>query len=721
MIMKSSKFELRRGNIPKMILIVGTILWLAFHTGLAVAQTVARKGGAEIVRDAYGVPHVFAGGIEDAAFAIGYAQAEDRLAELLKNYRKAEGTMSEAFGPEWYRHDYRQRLWRHAEIARERYTEISPRMRRAIESYQDGINRYMAEHPEKVPAWAPKLHPSQVIALGRYIIWGWPEGEAGADLRRGGITPDPVNYRGSNQMLLAPARTAVKAPIAVIDPHLSWYGEFRFYEVRIYAGDFNVSGVSILGIPFPTLGHSRWASIAMTTGGPDTSDVFEEEIDPTNPRRYRFRGEWREMTVRQVTINVLRDGRPTPAAAELEYTHHGPVVARREGKAYAMAIPYQNEIGLLDQVYQMFTAHNLTEMKQGLSQLQLMSQNVMVGTVQGDIYYLRNGRVPIRPSNCDANRPLPGASGACEWMGIHPLKDLIQITNPPQGYMQNNNSSPAFMMKGSPLQAEKYAAHPYLFNDATTEPHQRAAMTTEQLDAARNVTIDGAIDLAFSPQVFRAEDWQARIESAGKSFPLSQPGQLGSEAAADTVALRRLIGGWNRRSDADSIGAMAFFAFKSALENEAHRRAVAVPRDLSDGQINTALQGAARWLRMRFNRLEVPYGRYFRIGREGGPTYPVSGGTLMTHGMATPRAVSFADRGSEMVGLGGQTSTQVVVLGRTPESYTIIPLGMSDDRQSPHWDDQAAKLFSRSLMKPTWFMRRAQLLKHASRRQTIRR
>ena len=143
---------------------------------------------------------------------------------------------------------------------------------------------------------------------------------------------------------------------------------------------------------------------------------------------------------------------------------------------------------------------------------------------------------------------------------------------------------------------------------------------------------------------------------------------------------------------------MAFFAFKSALENDAHRRAVEVPRDLSDGQINTALQGAAQWLRMRFNRLEVPYGRYFRIGREGGPTYPVSGGTLMTHGMATPRAVSFADRGSEMVGLGGQTSTQVVVLGRTPESYTIIPLGMSDDRQSPHWDDQAAKLFSRSLM-----------------------
>jgi hypothetical protein len=89
--------------------------------------------------------------------------------------------------------------------------------------------------------------------------------------------------------------------------------------------------------------------------------------------------------------------------------------------------------------------------------------------------------------------------------------------------------------------------------------------------------------------------------------------------------------------------------------------------------------------------------------------------------MATPRAISFGERGAEMVGLGGQTSTQVVVLSKIPESYTIIPLGMSDDRGSKHWDDQAARLFSRSYMKPTWFMRRAQLLKHVTRRTKLSR
>src|SRR5262245_4595257 len=235
---------------------------------LATPSTVAGGDGeATIYRDEYGIPHVFAATLEAASFAVGYAQAEDRLEELLKNYRKANGTMSEAFGPEFYRTDLIQRMWRHSEISREKYNEVSPKMRACIEAYIDGVKAFMREHPEQVPKWAQEIHPWDVIALGRYIIWGWPLGEAGGDLQRGGLQPDPTAYRGSNEVLIAANRTAMNAPIAVIDPHLSWYGEFRFYQVRIYAGDYNVSGVSILGVPFPSLGHSRYCSVAMTTGG----------------------------------------------------------------------------------------------------------------------------------------------------------------------------------------------------------------------------------------------------------------------------------------------------------------------------------------------------------------------------------------------------------------------------------------------------------------------
>src|SRR5437667_9300449 len=112
---------------------------------------------ATIYRDEFGIPHVFAPTLEGAAYAVGYAQAEDRLEELLKNYRRANGTMAEAFGRDYFKHDLIQRIWRHAEISREKYQQVSARMRAVIEAYQEGVKQFMKEHPEQVPSWAPEI------------------------------------------------------------------------------------------------------------------------------------------------------------------------------------------------------------------------------------------------------------------------------------------------------------------------------------------------------------------------------------------------------------------------------------------------------------------------------------------------------------------------------------------------------------------------------------
>lgn len=702
----------------KRAFLIIAILSLAAQPVILSASTKnAANDEATIYRDEYGIPHVFASTLESAAFAVGYAQAEDRLEELLKNYRRANGTMAEAFGPDFYRSDMIQRIWRHAEISREKYNQVSPKMRACIEAFQEGIKRFMKEHPEQVPAWAQEIHPWDVVALGRYIIWGWPMGEAGGELQRAGIQLDPLAYRGSNEMLISPKRTAMGAPIAVIDPHLSWYGEFRFYQVRIYAGNYNVSGVSILGVPFPSLGHSRYCSVAMTTGGPDTSDIYEEELNPENPRQYRYDGKWRDMTVRKQRIKVKTADRTDEREAEIEYTHHGPVVAHKNGKAYSMAIPYMEEIGLTDQIYEMMMARNLEEMKRALSRLQLMSQNIMIGTVQGDIYYQRTGRVPVRAKGVDPGKPVPGNTAATEWQGLHPASDLAQLTNPPQGYMHNCNVTPFAMMKDSPLTPQKFAAHPYIYNATEKMPrHQRGEMMTELLDQANKVTLDQAIDIAFNPQVYKAETWQARLKQASE-----QNANLSSESKE----VIELIQKWNRRSDADSEGAMAFYAFKKSLGPDLAKQ-YEVPANLSDEQLMDAIKKASEWLKGNFNSLRVPYGKYFRVGRQGGEkTWPVGGGSLNggqnNVGMATPRAISFAPVGKEMVGAGGQTSTQIVVLTNPPKSYAIIPLGQSDHKQSGHWDDQAEKLFSKSKAASSYFMDKSELMKHVTAQKVLKR
>lgn len=664
--------------------------------GLFIASCTLLFGATkvEILRDEYGVPHIFAATAEAAAFGSGYAQAEDRLEELLRNYRKAEGTMSEAFGKDWLFHDYRQRVWRHRAVAVEHYHELDAKLRAICEAYQAGIKQFMNEHPEQVPAWAPKLEPWQVVALGRYIIWGWPEGEAGGDLQRAGIKPDPVPYHGSNEMLLAPARTAMHAPIAVIDPHLSWYGEFRFYEMRIHGGEFEFSGAAILGLPFPSLGHNRYISIAMTTGGPDTSDAYEEEV---KDGKYRFRNEWRPLQVRTERIAV-KDG--ATQEIRIESTHHGPIVAHKDGKAYSLALPYSDEFRLMETGYKIATAHNLADAKAALAGLQFMAQNIMIGTVDGDIYYVRNGRVPIRPKGCDPSRPMPGSTGACEWQGLHRFDELVQITNPPQGYMQNCNVSPYSMMRNSPLVPENWAGHPYIYNDTRRPAHQRAAMMVDLLDAAHDVTAEQMIAIAFNPQVWHAELWQDRIR----------------QAAPDS-AFARMLCEWNRRSDADSRPALAFYLFKAALGLAG--RNVDPPESVTDDAIRMALAKAEQRLSGDFAP-DAVFGTLFRVGRQGaGRTWPVGGGSLVDFGMATPRAISFDPVGKEMVGRSGQTSTQIVVLTKPPQSWMVIPLGESDHPDSPHYDDQAQKLFSASQVKPTYFADRQELEKHVTAKKMM--
>ena len=138
------------------------IFWIA--SAAIGDETVA------IDRDDRGVPHVFADTEEGACFGMGCAQAEDRLEEILKQYRRAEGTMAEVFGPERLFADCRSRLWRHREVSEVRCGELSPKSRAMIEAYEDGIRACMKERPGEVPSFAMELRPWQAVALGRFII-----------------------------------------------------------------------------------------------------------------------------------------------------------------------------------------------------------------------------------------------------------------------------------------------------------------------------------------------------------------------------------------------------------------------------------------------------------------------------------------------------------------------------------------------------------------------
>ncbi len=664
-----------------------------------------------IYRDNWGIPHIYADTEENLAYAFGYAQAEDRLIQILTSYRHAEGTMAEAFGKRFVDSDYNQRVWQHATIAQKNFPRLSADMQNIFNHFVAGIKQYMKEHPDKVPDWAPEIHPWHILALGRAFIWGWPLGQARGDFWRGKRKIERPHH--SNQWLVSAERSAEGVPIALIDPHLNFETSGHWMEARLHAGEMQAAGMCIPGTPFIGLGHNQYISWAATTGGPDCADVYELDINPDNPLQYQYDGQWREITKETVLIRVKEENDIKEIERIVERSHYGPVMERDGNKAYAFKLAYADEFLLVDQMLNINKAKNLTDFKSALAMCQMMPQNMMYAGIDGNIYYARTGRVPIRPESYDWDYPLPGNTKATEWLGIHPHQDLIQITNPATGFMQNCNISPGTMMPNSPFTKDKYPA--YIYNDTENRSNPRGRSAVRLLEAEKKLTVERAKQIALNTTADGFEIWQSALKESYKTNTKFYP---------DLQNAVTLITGWNGHLDADNTAA-ALYRF---WRRECNKVKVNLPTD-EDGTIKDlstndqknmlkALKKAKQYLTDKFGSFQIPWGTTVRLKR-GEKTWPVSGGSF-NNGVNVLRAASgrLSDETGITTVMSGQSCCMLVVLSDPIRSYSILPWGESDDPDSPHYTDQAEALFSKSEFKSTYFLKE-ELMKHVESEKNI--
>jgi acyl-homoserine lactone acylase PvdQ len=713
-----------------------------------VANSVAYAGKATIYRDDWGVPHIYADSSMDACYAIGYAQAEDRLEQIFRNYLRACGRTAEAWGlgepvgesfmqGDWpgqnVQHDYMQRICGHEEVSKARYHELPAEVKRGMEYFQAGVKRYMKEHPDEVPEWAPELEPWQAIAMTRFLIYGWPLGEGIGDLRRGLSRPEPppVDYIGSNQWAIDDSRSAEGCVITFIDPHVGWHGEFRWWEFAVHTPEWNGSGIAVVGTPLVGLGHNDYCSWACTTGGPDTTDIYKEEINPENPLQYKYDGLWYDMRVEKTVIKV-NGGQDIDK--EIHFTRHGPVVYRddQNNVAYSMAMLYWDDVHLASQMWMQNRATNIEEFRRALSWNSFMAQNVMYGDVDGNIMYVRTGRVPIRPEG-DYNWrwPVPGNTSDTAWLGMHPMSDLVQITNPQQGYMQNNNCSPDTMMEHSPLVLQRYPF--YIYQDVPQRYNPRAVRGVQLLSADDSVTYEDAKRIAMDCYIDRSDAWQEALEQALEVHGDSLRG------SAEKVA--RSILDWDGYAESESVGAANFMFWKMAitLMNDVEARlrrsggevrsyesaygsepvdygSIVRRAPLSDRCLEALVQAvghAAKYMESKFGTVDVAYGQAHR-GKRGEHSWGLAGSGSSMAGMTALRNVGGGppdDQGISYV-RGGQSMTRIVFLKKgAVRSYSATPYGQSDHPDSPHYADQGLKLFANKELKPTYYQK-DELMKH---------
>jgi acyl-homoserine lactone acylase PvdQ len=698
--------------------------------------TGADAGKTVVYRDSWGVPHIYAPTIEAGLYAQGWSQAQDRPHELLKNLKRALGEAAEIEGPEMVPFDMVSHVWDHYGTARRNADRIRPAVRRHIRAFARGIHDYYATHPEDVPEWwgGREIDEYLIIAFGRLFLYAWSIEQVFEDLRRAGIDPGFGDYHhGSNQWAVAPGRSAEGSAILLIDPHLSWWGLSRFWEFRIHAGELRGSGFTLPGSPYIGLGHTDHLAWAMTTGGPDTADVYELTLDPDDPTRYLLDGEWRSLTRREFMIRVKGAGDRSLGTWE---SHLGPVIAIKDGKAYAARTAYADSVGVSETWFELNTAKDYRGALRATAMLQLFPQNLMVADTSGNIYYQRTGRVPRRPDGFDWSRPVEGSSSATEWKGFHAAEELVQVLNPPTGYMQNCNVPPDVMFPGSLLTSDRYPE--YLYGDLIYGPrsgwtNQRGARSVELLAGDASVTPEEAIAYALDVRPYGANLWQSALRRADESH-----GETLRSDPDYTAGLQGLLA-WDGEMRRDSEGALKYYYWRThLLEAPGGDAVVDLERSIdfllaplglvrdaeapSPEQLRwlaAAVAPAMRRLRADHGSLDAVWGEKFRVGRDG-VSWPVGGGSLREIGMRTLRSVGYAAerRDHTRWGENGQTSTQVVVLSSPPRSWTYVPIGQNDRPDSIHYRDQAEHLFSRRRLKPTWWQS-AELAAHIRSRTVL--
>jgi acyl-homoserine lactone acylase PvdQ len=469
---------------------------------------------ATIYRDSWGVPHIYAEREEDGWYALGYATAHDEMDWTLRITLAARGDAAAALGKEGLEYDIASRLWRHAAESKAGLARLSPELRLGYERWIQGFTRYMKEHPSEVPAWAPVLSAADLVGISRWLLWmAYQAGDglakcraSGAKLAQADIAAlENRRVAASNEWVVSPWRTADSAMIVLSDPHGGVDGQF-VYEFRIHAGRFEAAGYAMGAMPL--LVQTRNVSWGMTTGAPSVADCYEVALEPGRTDRYLYDG--KSLPIEKEVTRIPVKGGET-VVRTMEYTRHNgvmsPVVARAEGKVWVVSTSYMHRAGDFDEeVYRMVLAKNVREVKEAMRIQGMFPQNVMVGDADGNSFYVRAGRTPKRPAGVDWRKALDGNSSKTAWLGIHPFEDLVQIENPPTGYMQNNNIGPDRMFDGSPLVRDRYPD--YIYNDTPDRTNSRARRVLEVLSRSVRFSVDDAMQLALDEGWIDTETWK---------------------------------------------------------------------------------------------------------------------------------------------------------------------------------------------------------------------
>ncbi len=665
-------------------------------------QTASR---VTIQRDRWGIPHISGETDADTVFGTVYAQAEDDFYRLETNYINAMGRLAEAEGEQELFRDLRMKLFIEPTDIQAQYEESPPWLQELMVAFADGLNYFLHTHPEIEPRVIDRFEPWMALTF--------TEGSIGGDIERVNLQELQAFYdernmvaqaeaiadgepRGSNGFAIAPQNSATGNALLLINPHTSFF--FRSELHMISDEGLNAYGAVTWGQFFVYQGFNENTGWMHTSSRADAIDEYLLDVTRREDGYYYRYGEGeRRLRERLITL-PYRDGE-VMRTREITafFSHHGPVIREQDGQWVAIKL-MQEPIRALTQSYTRTKANNYADFNASMELLTNSSNNTVYADSDGNIAYYHGNFIPVRDPGFDWNAPLDGGNPATEWQGLHPVDEIITLFNPATGWIQNTNNTPFNAAGEASPRREDYPA--YMANNPESF---RGVHAVQVLQGVDDFTIESLLDAAYDPTLTAFEVLVPRLEllTAVPTRPDS-PMSISSQALEYIDLLREWDYRYSLESTETSLAVYWAQDLLDAVRAEATAQGINVydymVNNATDRQVLNALRSAAETLENDFGDWQVPWGEINRYQRltgdlvqdfdDNAPSIPVPFASGRWGSLASFGARSYPGT-RRMYGTSGNSFVAAVEFGERVRARAITVGGLSNDPDSPHFDDQA--------------------------------
>lgn len=699
-----------------------------------IARWQKQSQNITIIRDNWGIPHIYGKTDADAVFGLLYAQCEDDFKRVEMNYIEKLGRMAEVKGETFLQNDLYIKLIIDSAEAVADYKKSPIWLQKLLNAYADGINFYLYKHPEVKPALLTRFKPWYQLL--------WTDGSIGA-ISTGDVTDNDVKSfylsageptlaktkdifeeqnTGSNGFAIAPSKTASGNAILYINPHVTFY--FR-PEVHMVSNEgMNAYGAVTWGQFFIYQGFNEYCGWMHTSSIVDVADMYKEKIvKKDNELFYEYEKKLKPVTQKLITLRYKKDDEINTKIITTFYTHHGPIMANRNGQWISVR-GYNRSLKSLIQSFQRTKTKGLEDYKKNMAMHANTSNNTVFADNKGNIAYWHGDYVPKRDKKINWSNPVDGTTAATEWKGLHTLDEIVHVYNPATGWIQNCNSA-AYTVSGSSSPKKENFPN-YMAPDGE---NFRGINAARVLSAENKFTIDKTITAGYDRKLSAME---ILIPALVSSFEKNASGT--DTMYAQLLEPIQTLKKWDYYSAENSVATTLAIewaekltpAFSRISKDEGLVDQVTLVKKFAatatKAELLIPLLAVIKELKTTFGKWEIPWGdinRYQRISsdivqkyKDDEPSFPVgfasaSWGQLPSYSSRTYTGTN------KRYGYHGNSFICAVEFGKKIKAKSLLAGGNSGNPLSTHFTDQL-EMYTKGKFKEVLFYK-DDVLKHVER------